>query len=103
MVADSLSCQDQFIGSEWTLAQVVVDELGRRWPVLVVFFATSFNYLLTMLFSPLYVPMAVGPDAFLQSWGGFHDCVFPPFAVSRRSNRGTLLTLVAPLQPQMSG
>ena len=28
VVADSLSHQDQFLGSEWTLAQVVVKELG---------------------------------------------------------------------------
>ena len=103
VVADSLSYQDQDIGSEWTLAQEVVDEWGKRRPVMVDLFATSLNYRLPVYFSPLNDPMAVGTDAFLQSWGGLQAYAFPSFALvcsilSRlRSSRGTLLSLVAPL------
>ena len=44
VVADSLSHRQQVLGSEWTLAQEVVDELVARWPVTVDLFATALNY-----------------------------------------------------------
>ena len=106
VVADSLSRQDQLTGSEWTLAQEVVDELRVRWPVMVDLFATSLNYCLPVYFSPLSDLMAPGMDAFLQSWDGLQAYAFPPFTLIRRvlsklrSWKGTLLTLVAPLWPQ---
>ena len=106
MVADSLSRWDQVISSEWTLAQDVVDELWRRWPVVIDLFATSLNYLLPVYFSLLNNLMAAGTDTFLQLWDGLQVYTFPPFALIRhvlnklRSSRGTLLTLVAPLWPQ---
>ena len=101
VVADSLSRHDLIIGSEWTLAHEVVDELGKRWPVMVDLFATSLNYRLPVYFSPLNDPVAAGTDAFLQSWDGLQAYAFPPFALIRNvlnklcSSRGTLLTLVA--------
>ena len=107
VMAASLNRQDQVIGSKWTLAQEVVDELRARWPAMVNLFATFLNYRLPIYFSTLNNPMAVGTDAFLQSWDGLQAYVFPPFALVRRvinklrSCKGTLLTLVAPLWPQM--
>ena len=101
MVADSLICQHQILGSEWTLAQEVVDELQAEWPVMVNLFATSLNYHLPVYFSP-HNPMAAGTDAFLQSWDGLQAYAFPPFSLIQqilnklRSCKGTLLTLIAP-------
>ena len=94
------------IGSEWTLVQEVVDELGKKWPATVDLFATSFNYRLPVYFSPLNGPIATGMDAFLQSWDGLQAYAFPPFALKRNvlnklwSYRGMFLTLVAPQWPQ---
>ena len=68
IVADSLSGCHQVLGSEWTLAQEVVDELVARWPVTVDLFASALNYHLPVYFSPLSDPMAAGTDAFLQDW-----------------------------------
>ena len=96
VVADSLSRQDQVIGSEWTLAQEVVDELRKRWLVVVDLFATSLNYRLPIYFSPLNDLMAAGTDAFLLPWDGLQAYTFPPFAQihnmlnNLRSSRGTL-------------
>ena len=70
MVEDNLSRQDQVIGSEWTLAQELVEELGKKWPATVDLFTTSLTYRLPVYFSPLNDPMAAGMDAFLQSWDG---------------------------------
>ena len=91
MVAVSLSHHDQFIGSEWTLARLVVDKLGRRCPVLVDLFTTFLSYHLSMFFPHLCDPMAAGTDAFLQSWVGRHDYVFPPFTLSRRAHHTSFL------------
>ena len=67
VVADSLSRQDQVIGSEWTLVQEVADESGKKWTATVVLFATALNYRLPVYFSPLNDLMAAVTDAFLQS------------------------------------
>ena len=107
VVEDSLNRQDQVIGSEWTLAQEVVDKLRAWWPVMVHLFATSLNYCLPIYFSPLNNPMVVGTDAFLLSWDFLQAYAFPSFIPIRcvinklRSCKGTLLTLVASLWPQM--
>ena len=52
VVADSLSCRRQVLGSEWTLAQKVLDELVVRWPVTVNLLTTALNYWLPMYFFP---------------------------------------------------
>ena len=52
VLADSLSRQNQVIGSEWTLYQEVVDRLIRRWPATIDLFAMSLNYLLPVYFTP---------------------------------------------------
>ena len=106
VVVDSLSRQDQVIGSEWILVLKVVDDLRCRWPVTVDLFATSLNYRLPVYFPPLNDPMVVGTDAFLQSWDDIQAYAFSPFSLLRQvlcrlqSRRGTLLPLITPLWPQ---
>ena len=106
VVADSLSRRRQVLGSEWTLAQEVVNELVVRWPPTIDLFATALSYRLPVYFSPLSDPMAAGTAAFLQDWDGLQAYAFPPFALIRQvlnklmSSRGTYLTLVAPYWPQ---
>ena len=56
VVADSLSCLQRVLGSEWTLVQEVVDELIVKWPATVDLFATALNYRLPVYFSPLNDP-----------------------------------------------
>ena len=86
--------------------QDVVDELGKRWLVVVDLFATSLNCRLPVYFSPLNDPMVAGTDALLQPGDGLQAYAFPPFALicqvlnKLRSSWGTLLTLIAPLWPQ---
>ena len=84
-----------------------MDELGKRWLVVVDRFAISLNYWLPVYFSYyLNDLMATGTDAFLQSWDSFQAYAFPSFALIRqvlnnlRSSWGTLLTLIAPLWHQ---
>ena len=106
VVADSLSRQNQVIGSEWTLVQEVMDELLRRCPANVDLFATSPNYQIPVYFSPINDLMAAGTDAFLQSWDDLSAYAFPPFAMIRevirklQLSRNTYLTLIAPWWPQ---
>ena len=96
IVADSLSRRQQVLGSEWTFAQEVVDELVANWPATLDLFATAPNYQLPVYFLPLNDPMAAGTDMFLQVWDGLQAYVFPPFALIRqvinrlRSSKGTL-------------
>ena len=96
----------QGLGSEWTLAQNVVDELQERWPMMVDLFAIALNYRLPVYFSSLNDPMAVGTDAFLQEWDGFQAYAFPLFARIRQVVnelcfcKETRLTLTTPLWPQ---
>ena len=102
----TVSRQNQVIGSEQTLFQEVVDELGKKWPVTVDLFSTSLIYHLPVYFSPFNDPMAARTDAFLQSRDGLQAYAFLPFALissilnKLRSSRGTLLTLVTSLWPQ---
>ena len=63
--------------------QEVVDELMRKWPVMIVLFATSLSYRLHVYFSPLNEPMAAGTDALLQSWDGLQAYAFPQFSSIR--------------------
>ena len=70
VVADSLSCHQQVLISEWTLAKEVMDELVVKWPATVDLFATTLNYRLPVYFLLLSNLMAVGTDTFLQVWDG---------------------------------
>ena len=109
VVADSLSWQNQVIGSKWTLVQEVVNGLLQRWPATVDLFATPLNYRLLLYFSSINDPMAAATDAFLQSWDKPLAYTFPLFALIREvlnklmASRDTLLTLVAPWWPQKEG
>ena len=104
VVADSLSCRHQVLGSEWTLAQEVVNNLQVMWPVTVDLFAICLNYCLPVYFSPVNDSMAA--DTFLQVWDGLHAYAFPPFALIQqvlgklKTCKGTFLTLVAPFWSQ---
>ena len=106
VVADSLSRRQQVPGSEWTLAQEIVDELVTKWLANVDLFATALNYRLPVYFSPLNDPMAAGTDAFLQVWDGLQAYEFPPFVLIRqvinklKSSKGTFLMLIAMFWPQ---
>ena len=44
VLADSLSCPHQILGSEWTLHADVFRYLSRLWPAMVDLFATSANH-----------------------------------------------------------
>ena len=98
-------CQ-QALGSEWTLAQDLVDELLAKWPVMIDLFVTALNYRLPVYFSPLNDPMAAETDVFLQEWDGLQAYAFPPFALpcqvlnKLQSYDGTFLTSIAPFWPQ---
>ena len=106
VLADSLSRQDQVIGSEWTLVQDVVDRLIHRWPATVDLFATSINYRLPVYYAPLRDPQSAGTDALLQSWSNLQAYAFPPFSLVRqvvnkwRASANCDLTLIAPFWPQ---
>ena len=83
-MVDSLSRRHQVLGSEWTLAQEVVDVLQSKWSVVIDLFATSLNFHLPVYFSPLNDPIATGTDDFLQDWNG-----------KLRACQGTELTQIA--------
>ena len=70
VIADFLSSQHQVLGSEWTLAQDVVNSLLTQWPATVDLFAISTNYCLPVYFSPIDDPLSAGTDTFLQTWDG---------------------------------
>ena len=106
VLADSLSCRNQVIGSEWTLCAEAFRQLLHRWPTTIDLFATSLNHRLPVYFSPMVDPQSAGTDAMLQSWDGLQVYAFPPFgllsrvlAKVRQSHR-LELTLIAPFWPQ---
>ena len=106
VLANSLSCKGQVIGSEWTLCSEAFHQLLRQWPATIDLFATSLNTRLSVYFSRMVDPQSAGTDAMLQSWDGFQAHAFSPFGLlSRvltkvRQSRGLELTLVAPFWPQ---
>ena len=106
MIADSLSCQNQVLGSEWTLAQDMVDSLLARWPATVNLFAISLTYRLPVYVSPLDDPMSAGIDTFLQTWDRLQAYAFTPFALIHcvinklLVCKETYITLIAPFWPQ---
>ena len=105
VLADSLSCQSQVLGSGWTLCHQVLWEVLHRWPVTIDLFVTNLNHRLPVYFSPMADPQSAGTDTMMQSWDGLQAYAFPPFSLLRviskvRQSRGLDLTLVAPLWPQ---
>ena len=107
VVADTLSRKDKVIPTEWTLNALVCKELWREWGrPLVDLFATSLTKRLPMYFAPHLDPMALGVDAFLQSWENLEVYAFPPFVLIRkvinkfRRTKNCRMTLVAPWWPQ---
>ena len=106
VLADTLSRPHQLPHTEWSLNLYVFRSLSRQWPVQIDLFATSENRCCSIFFSPFQDPLAVGTDAFLQSWDGLQGYTFPPWSIipgvlaKLRESRGTELTLVAPYWPQ---
>ena len=106
VVADALSRPDQLQSTEWTLHQEVVDRLCRLWSANIDIFATPLNYRLQAFFCPFSDPMAVGTDAFLQSWDYLDMYAYPPINIIRRvlnklmQSEKARMTLIAPLWPQ---
>ena len=106
VLADSLACPNQILGSEWTLKMEVFRDLRRRWPVMVDLFATSSNDRCIPYFTPYHDLAALGMEALLQDWDGLQACAFPPWAViplvlrKLRASSGVLMTLVALFWPQ---
>ena len=106
VLADTLSCPHQSLGSEWTLHWDIFQDLRLRWPVMVDLFATSANHRCSVYFSPFRDPQAAGTDVFLQSWDALQAYAFPPWSIiprvlaKLRASRGTFLTLVALYWPQ---
>ena len=105
VVTDSLDCRNQGIESEWTLVQVVVDDLLQRCPATVVLFATSLLPAFGV-FSSINDPMASATSTFLQSWDDLLAYDFPPFSLFREvlfklmSSWNTPLPFVTPWWPQ---
>ena len=60
VIADSLSCPHQTLGSEWTLHRDVFRDLRLRWPVIVDLFATSANHCCSVYFFPFRDPQSAG-------------------------------------------
>ena len=58
----SLSSPNEVVGSEWTLAQDVVDQLVHRWPATIDLFATSLNHRMPVYFAPMSDPASSGTD-----------------------------------------
>ena len=106
VLADSLSRQNQVIGSEWTLCQEVVDKVLKIWPANIDLFTTSLNYCLQVYYAPLKDPMSAGTDSLLQSWDHMQAYAFPPFSLVRQVLKKVRLvshldlTLIAPFWPQ---
>ena len=105
-VADSLSRQNQVLGSEWTLSQEVFDQICKKWPVNVDLFATALNLRCPLYFAPMSDPQSIGADAFLHPWDNLMAYAFPPFTLVRRvlnkvrESHNLVLTLIAPFWPQ---
>ena len=102
--ADSLSCPNQVLGSEWTLKTEVFQELRKRWPVTIDLFATSVaDVQYIFLHSTIRTPWRQMLCSRIGMGGGRY--AFPPWslipAVLRklRSSSGVLLTIVAPYWP----
>ena len=108
VLADSLSCDSQALGSEWTLCQEVCQDLFHRWSVNIDLFATSMNHRLPAYFSLVVDPQALATDAMTQFWDGLQAYAFPPFGfipnvlAKVRQSRNLEVTPVAPYWPLKS-
>ena len=106
VVADSLSRPNEVIGSEWTLAQDMLDQLIHRWPATIDLFATSLNHRMPVYFALMSNLVSSGADAFLQCWNHLQAYALPLFRLIRQVLNKFLgttnceVTLVAPWWPQ---
>ncbi|XP_064107960.1 uncharacterized protein LOC135216517 [Macrobrachium nipponense] len=106
VVADKLSCQNQVIGTKWSLHPDVVKRLFDLWGHPVVdLFATQHNRKLPVFFVVLD-PWAAAEDAFQHPWDNLEVYTFPLFRLIRKVISTALVTsnlrmiLVAPKWPQ---
>ena len=106
VLADTLSCRSQVLGSEWALCFPAFRDLLLLWPATIDFFATSLNRCLPFYFSPMDDPQSAGTDAMMQRWDGLQAYAFPTFGLLQCviakvwQSRGLELTLVAPFWRQ---
>ncbi|XP_066958908.1 uncharacterized protein [Macrobrachium rosenbergii] len=107
VLADTLSRQDQVVGSEWSLHQSKADKLFNLWGRPVVdLFATQYNRKLPTFFSVILDPWAAAEDAFQHSWDNLEVYAFPPFCLLRPVLSRVLVSmnlhmiLVAPKRPE---
>ena len=84
VVADSLSRGKQIIGTEWTLAQDIVDRLIHKWPATIDLFATALNFRLPCYFSPHQDGLSLGVDAVLQNWSQLDVYAYPPIPLIQK-------------------
>ena len=80
MLADSLSRQDQVLGSGWTLVQKWSTSWGVLWPVMVDLFATSITCHLPIFSFPSLTPWQRERMLFSIPGTGSRHFAFPPFA-----------------------
>ena len=79
VLADSLSCKNQVIGSEWMLCAEVFRYLLRLWPATIDLFATSLNHRLLVYFSPMVVPSVSGHRRHASEFGRPSGLCLPSF------------------------
>ena len=102
VLADTLSCRSQVLGSEWTLLFSCL--LGPSSSVAGDY--RPVHHFLPVYFSSIEDPQSSGTDAMMQPWDGLQAYVFPPFGLLQRviakvrQSRGLELTLVAPFWAQ---
>ena len=103
VLADSLSQRNQVIQTEWSLSRQVANQIFEIWgtPSLDMF-ATRYNNVLPMFFSPIPDPRALATDALSENWSGMWAYAYPPFPLLAKTLRKVKLEkariiLIAPL------
>ena len=105
-MADFLSRGNKILGSEWTLLQDVVEELQKRWLVVIDIFATTCNRRLPTYLSPVNDPVSQGIDAILQFWDNLQVYAISLSALIRQvldrlwMTSGVEWTIIAPFWKQ---
>ena len=84
VLADSLSCHSQVLGSDWTLCHQAFREVLHHCPATVDLFAMNMNHRFPVYFSPMPDPQSAGTDAMMQSWDDLQVYAFPPFRLLQR-------------------
>ena len=106
VLADHLSCRDQFLKTECSLNPAVARRLFRVWgSPHVDLFALKCNTQLATYMSPIPEPEAWKVDSLVQSWEGLYAYAYPPTTLIRQTLNELILhraelILIAPLWPK---